>query len=183
MAAYCVDMTKRTIYSVFDRAIAEAALGAAGDAETLDKMDAAVADGTEPDLVCADTVAEAAEKAGLDADALQASIDRYNELCAAGADADFGKDAALMVPIQTAPFYVVKMNQYYLMSIGGIRCDANARVLTDKKQPVEGLYAVGTDGCMLYRNIYTINVGGTCNANNVNSGRATANHAHTLIAG
>lgn len=176
-------MTQRAVYSVFDRAIAEAALGAAGDAETLDKMDAAVADGTEPDPVRAGTVAEAAEKAGLDAEALQASIDRYNELCAAGGDADFGKDAALMVPIQTAPFYVVKMNQYCLMSIGGIRCDANARVLTDKKQPVEGLYAVGTDGCMLYRNIYTINVGGTCNANNVNSGRAAANHAHTLIAG
>ena len=88
-----------------------------------------------------------------------------------------------MVPIQTAPFYAVKMNQYCLMGIGGIRCDANARVLTDKKQPVEGLYAVGTDGCMLYRNIYTINVGGTCNTNNVNSGRAAANHAHTRIAG
>ena len=73
-------MTKRAMYSVFDRVIAEAALGAAGDAETLDKMDAAVADGTEPDLVCAGTVAEAAEKAGLDAEALQASIDRYNEL-------------------------------------------------------------------------------------------------------
>ena len=75
------------------------------------------------------------------------------------------------------------MNQHYLMSIGGIRRDANACVLTDKKQPVEGLYAVGTDGCMLYRNIYTINVGGACNANNVNSGRSAANHAHTLIAG
>lgn len=42
-------MTQRAIYSVFDRAIAEAALGAADDAETLDKMDAAVADGTKPD--------------------------------------------------------------------------------------------------------------------------------------
>ena len=176
-------MTPRAMYSVFDRAIAEAALEAAGDTETLAKMDQAVADGTEPDLVCADTIAEAAEKAGLDADALQSSVDRYNELCTAGADADFGKDAALMAPVQTAPFYVVKMNQYFLMSVGGIRCDANARALTDKKVPVEGLYAVGVDGCMLYRNIYTINVGGTCNANNVNSGRAAANHAHMLIAG
>ena len=44
------------MYSVFDRVIAEAALGAAGDAETLDKMDAAVADGTEPDPVRAGTV-------------------------------------------------------------------------------------------------------------------------------
>lgn len=176
-------MTQRAMYSVFDRAIAEAALEAAGDTETLTKIDQVVADGTEPDLICADTVAEAAELAGLDADVLQATIDRYNELCAAGEDADFGKDASLMAPIEAAPFYVVKMNQYYLMSIGGVRCDANARVLTDKKVPIEGLYAVGTDGCMLYRNIYTINVGGTCNANNVNSGRCAANHAHTLIAG
>ena len=40
---------------------------------------------------------------------------------------------------------------------------------------------MGTDGCMLYRNIYTINVGGTCNCNNINSGRTAANHAHSVI--
>lgn len=53
----------------------------------------------------------------------------------------------------------------------------------DKKRLIKGLYTADTDGCMPYRSIYTINVGGICNANSVNSGRMTANHAHALITG
>ena len=87
-----------------------------------------------------------------------------------------------MVPISTPPFYMAKLNQYFLMSVGGIECDINAQVVDQNKEPIAGLYAVGTDGCMLYRNIYTINVGGTCNGNNVNSGRTAANHAHEYLA-
>lgn len=170
-------MTHRAMYTVFDRAILESSL--ANDPDTIARVDAA----NEVDLAVADTIAEAAEKLGLDAEALQAAVDRYNELCKMGTDADFGKPAELMVPIETPPFYVGKLNQYYLMSVGGIECNINAQVIDESKQPIEGLYAVGTDGCMLYRNIYTINVGGTCNANNVNSGRSAANHAHSVITG
>ncbi|MBR2835935.1 MAG: FAD-binding protein [Coriobacteriales bacterium] len=176
-------MTQRNMYSVFDRAIAENTLAAFGDTETIGRIDACVEAGDEPDLVCADTLEEAAEKAGIDPAEFVATVERYNELCKAGADADFGKDAAKMQPIETAPFYVVKMNQCYLMSVGGIQSDINCRAITATKEPIPGLYAVGTDGCMLYRNIYTINIGGTCNANNINSGRVAANHAHKVIAG
>ena len=170
-------MTQRAMYTVFDEAIMESSLAA--DPDAIDRIKAA----EEDDLAVVDTLAEAAEHFGLDADALEASVKRYNELCAAGSDADFGKPAALMVPIQNPPYYVGKLNQYYLMSVGGIECNVHAQAIDEKKQPIEGLYAVGTDGCMLYRNIYTINVGGTCNANNVNSGRTAANHAHAAIAG
>lgn len=170
-------LTHRAMYSVFDRAILEA--DCADDPDTVDRVDAA----DEPDLVCADTLEEAAQQAGIDPDALVASVERYNECCEAGKDLDFGKDSSMLTPIQQSPFYIAKLNQYFLMSVGGIECDANARVLDDDKLPISGLYAVGTDGCMLYRNIYTINVGGTCNGNNVNSGRVAANHAHGYIAG
>ena len=40
-----------------------------------------------------------------------------------------------------------------------------------------GLYAAGVTGAALWRNVYTINVGGGCNANNINSGRVAANDA------
>lgn len=168
-------MTHRALYSVFDRAILETAF--AQDPESLERIDSI----NEPDLAVADTLEEAAAHFELDAAALQASVDRYNELCEAKADADFGKPAELMDPIKTPPYYIAKLNQYYLMSVGGIECDINAQALDEAKRPIEGLYAVGTDGCMLYRNIYTINVGGTCNGNNVNSGRTAANHAHSTI--
>ncbi len=176
-------MTQKTIYSVFNRAVAEASLAAANDTETLAKIDQVVEEGSEPDLHYGETLEEAAESAGLDPEKLAATVGRYNEQCKAGADTDFGKDPQLMVAMEEGPFYVVKLNQYYLMSVGGIQCNIDAQVVTERKEPVEGLYAVGTDGCMLYRNIYTINVGGTCNANNINSGRTAANHAHKAIAG
>lgn len=38
-------------------------------------------------------------------EAFLASIERYNELCEAGSDKDFGKDAVLMTPIKEPPFY------------------------------------------------------------------------------
>ena len=137
---------------------------------------------SEPDLVRADTLAEAAAALKLDADVLQKTIDDDNAACAASVDTEFAKPAASLVVVGTTPFYIAKLNQYYLMSVGGIECDINARVVDSAKTPIEGLYAVGTDGCMLHRNIYTINVGGsTCNCNNINSGRTAANHAHSLI--
>ncbi len=34
-------------------------------------------------------------------------VNRYNELCAAGADDDFGKNPMYMVPIDSAPYYAV----------------------------------------------------------------------------
>ncbi|MDR1185288.1 MAG: FAD-binding protein, partial [Coriobacteriales bacterium] len=170
-------MTHRTMYSVFDSNILSIGLG--NDAEAIDRANTI----GEPDLAIADTVEDAAAHFSLDAKELQDSIDRYNELCGAGADADFGKPAELMIPIEQPPYYIAKLNQYYLMSVGGIECNINAQAVDETKQPIEGLYAVGTDGCMLYRNIYTINVGGTCNGNNINSGRTAANHAHSVIAG
>ena len=47
--------------------------------------------------------------------------------------------------------------------------------------PIPGLYAVGTDGCELYRETYTMNVPASCNANNVNSGRTAARNAAEYI--
>ena len=81
------------------------------------------------------------------------------------------------MPITQPPFYVGKLTQELLVGIGGIETNRHGQALDHDKNPIAGLYAIGTDGCMLYRNIYTINVGGTCNANNINSARNAANHA------
>ena len=43
----------------------------------------------------------------LDAAAVQATVDRYNELCAKGSDDDFGKNPTFMRAIDTPPFIVV----------------------------------------------------------------------------
>ena len=53
---------------------------------------------------------------------------------------------------------------------GTINCDG----LNAKGEPIRGLYAVGTDGCQLYRETYTMNIPASCQGNNVNSGRVAA---------
>lgn len=42
--------------------------------------------------------------------------------------------------------------------------------------PIDGLYAIGTDGVRLYRKVYPIQIGATCCGNNVNSGRTAIRH-------
>ena len=74
-------------------------------------------------------MADLAGRFNLDADALKAAVDCYNELCGEGADSDFGKAAGLMVPIETPPFYLAKLSYNYFFSVGGITTDGRHRVL------------------------------------------------------
>lgn len=60
-------------------------------------------------IIKADTIEELAEKIGRDPVELQATIDRYNEMCEKGVDEDFGRDPATMAPIEKAPFYAVSI--------------------------------------------------------------------------
>ncbi|MBQ9954381.1 MAG: hypothetical protein IJO87_03005 [Eggerthellaceae bacterium] len=54
---------------------------------------------------------------------------------------------------------------------------AKFEVVTDSEEPIPGLYAIGTDGVMLYRNTYTILIPSSMCANNVNSGRKSIRNA------
>lgn len=124
-----------------------------------------------------ETIEELAESAGLDPAALKATIDRYNELCLKGLDEDFNKPAEKMIALYTAPFYIFRQDLAFWTSIGGINTSRNMEVVTDLGEPVPGLYAIGTDGCELYRETYTMNVPASCQGNNLNSGRTAAEHA------
>lgn len=159
-------------YVVFDQAIFDQFFGKDDDAKKM--FDDAVSKNTGDSLYRADSIGELAETFQLDADALNAAVSHYNDLCAAGADTDFGKSADLMVPIETAPFYMAKLSYSYFFSVGGITTDKQRRVLDGDRNPIEGLYAIGNDGNMLYRNVYTINMPGTAFGNQVNSGREAA---------
>ena len=94
------------------------------------------------------TIEEAAAIVGCDAATLKATIDRYNELAAAGNDEDFGKDPAKMTAIE-APYYVYEGHPGdMLVLMGGIDCDSNCRALDAEGNPVGGLYVAGnTQGC------------------------------------
>ena len=119
-------------------------------------------------IVKADTREEVISQLGLPAETID-TIERYNGMCAAGADTDFYKTADKLIPIgeNDGPFYGAAFTPGFLTSLGGLRTDAHLRVLDATDSPIEGLYNAG---CMIgnfYSATYTfamegMNYGACC---------------------
>ena len=93
-------------------------------------------------LVKADTIAELAEKLGCKVGTLETTVARYNALCAAGQDEDFGKPADYLISLEHGPFYAVRT---FLMSDGiegGIPISSSCEVMGDNG-PIQNLFAAG----------------------------------------
>jgi predicted oxidoreductase len=97
----------------------------------------------------ASTVGELATAAGLPVAALEATVQRYNEMVDAGHDADFGRWAVGRVPrspprkFGQPPFYAVQFFPLTRKSMGGVSIDLSCRVLAADGSIIPGLYAVG----------------------------------------
>ncbi|WP_425800701.1 FAD-dependent oxidoreductase [Desulfitobacterium sp. Sab5] len=98
----------------------------------------------------ADTLDELAQKIGVPADQFKATVARYNELAKAKKDTDFGKRSELLTTIEKGPFYALKFGGALLTVVGGLNVDTKLRVLDAKKNPIQGLYAVGNASGGLY---------------------------------
>ena len=93
----------------------------------------------------ADTIEALAEQIGVDPAALSETVTTYNGYCEAGEDAEFGKPASDLVKIGEGPYYAIKMASYSYNTVAGLDIDAQFRVLNTEGQPIEGLYALGSD--------------------------------------
>lgn len=136
-----------------------------------------------------DTIADAVAAAAkdgyvLDADAVQASVDRYNELCEKGSDDDFGKDPKFMCAITEPPFAIIPHDFGYGLSaiLGGLLVDADNHVLkTEDRTPIEGLYAVGNvSGCFYGGSDYPMDVLGLSIGRAITSGYLAAKTVSSL---
>lgn len=79
-----------------------------------------------------------------DAEQATKSVERYNELCNAGYDEDFGKQEKYLFPVVDGPFYAQRMGiGLMLTTMGGLCSDENSHVLTPDYQVIPGLYACG----------------------------------------
>ena len=95
-------------------------------------------------VIKADTIAELAEKMGVDVDRLVSTVETYEADCAAGnGDSIFGKDASYMISLGEAPYYALKLSSGVLNTNGGIRVDYNANVCDPYYKPIKGLFAAG----------------------------------------
>jgi hypothetical protein len=110
-------------------------------------------------VVKADTLEELAEGLNIPAENLVASVERYNELCAAGVDEDYGKEKHRLTPVDTAPFYGARVGAWHLTTLNGCRINTDMQVLDTNGEPIEGLYATGDcSGGMFattYPNLFT----------------------------
>ena len=125
-------------------------------------------------IIKADTIEELAEKIGRDPVELQATIDRYNEMCEKGVDEDFGRDPATMAPIEKAPFYAVSITPTLVATTGGAKRDTDGRVLDWNENPIPGLYEAGELGSYV-SNLYQ---NGVFLSEAMLSGRTAASKAH-----
>jgi 3-oxosteroid 1-dehydrogenase len=104
------------------------------------------------------TVEGLAEKIGVPAPALAATVARFNGFAATGRDADYGRGASgydryygdptvkpnpCLSPIDQPPFYAITMVPGDLGTKGGLSTDVHGRVLRGDGSVIEGLYAAG----------------------------------------
>lgn len=93
-------------------------------------------------LAQVDTIKEAADFFGIDAEQLEKSVERFNEFAKNGKDEDFNKRGN-MTPIEKAPFYIMKSVPSVHHTMGGIKIDVDAHVINSDGNIIEGLYAAG----------------------------------------
>lgn len=118
-----------------------------GDAKMLQALDE-MQDGLSDDLAerdwffVADTLEDAASAAGLDPEAVRATVDAFNGYVADGVDPDFGR-TEFNGAVEEAPFVVAKMEMHYHLTFGGLVIDENYQVIDVNGEPIPGLYAAG----------------------------------------
>ncbi len=94
----------------------------------------------------ANSIADLAKKIGVDPTELEASIARWNELCAKGEDKDFGRPAGTMMAIKTPPFIAGELWPVVSNTQGGPVHNARQQVLDPSGRPIPRLYAAGELG-------------------------------------
>jgi fumarate reductase flavoprotein subunit len=102
-------------------------------------------------------------------------------MCQKGEDSDYGKPADYLHELKNPPYYFIYIPQAVMVTFGGIHVNRKFECVDENEQAIPGLYAVGVESAELWPNIYTINVPGGTNANNVNSGRSAAINASEYI--
>lgn len=113
---------------------------------------------TSENALKADTLEELAELMEVPVDEFTATIERWNEMAAAGKDEDFNFPGDMMMTIDTPPFYATKEYADGLCTVGGLLVDAECRVLDKDRQPIEGLFAAGIVSGGMFYNTYPHNL-------------------------
>ena len=88
------------------------------------------------------TYEELGKAMGVDAAAFAETMDKWNGYIEAKNDPDFGR-TSFANPLNTAPYYAVKVTAGVHHTMGGLKINANTEVLNEKGEVIPGLFAAG----------------------------------------
>lgn len=94
-------------------------------------------------VVQADSIAELANKLSIDVNNLSKTIERYNQFVMNKQDEDFGRTTGMRHPINTAPFYAIKIAPGVHHTMGGVTINTETQVLDNDKHVIKGVFAAG----------------------------------------
>ncbi len=98
---------------------------------------------TRKTVAIADSVEELAAQLDMDAAALRATVERYNELCDEGRDADFVKPASALATAAHAALHAVLGVRFCHGTSGGAKVNERMEVTGPAGRRIEGLWASG----------------------------------------
>lgn len=130
MSAAILEQTGKTAYLAFDQAVRESLKAIEGYAN-------------QGLLTEGATVAELAQKLGIPEDALTATFSEYEEIQKSGNDPIGRKASEMPLPLTKAPFYAVEIGPAIHHTMGGIKIDTKAQVISTTGDVIPGLYAAG----------------------------------------
>lgn len=112
-------------------------------------------------LVRARSIAQLASACGISVEGLAQTVAHYNAHARRGEDPEFGRGSTpfnrkqgdplypgpnpCVAPIENGPFYAVKVVPGSFGTFAGLKTNGQAQVLNHRREPIAGLYAVGTD--------------------------------------
>ena len=140
-------------------------------------------------LIQGNTLAELAQNSGIDSAGLEQTVREYNVGAVHGDDPAFGRGTTTfnryladpenkpnpcVAPVQTGPFYAVKVIMGDLGTFDGIQTSVVGEVLKDDGSAIGGLYAVGNDRASIMGGNYP--AAGITHGPNMTFGFVTGNH-------
>ena len=94
-----------------------------------------------PVMAVSDNLAEAAKTMGVDAEGLAKTVAHWNDMVKAGKDTDFNRK--ITGGLGEGPYHIVEQKVRYQTTLGGLKADADLRILDKAGKPIPGLYGAG----------------------------------------
>ena len=94
-----------------------------------------------PVMAVSDNLADAAKTMGVDAEGLAKTVAHWNDMVKAGNDTDFNRK--ITGGLGEGPYYIVEQKVRYQTTLGGLKADADLRILDKAGKPIPGLYGAG----------------------------------------